>query len=85
MFLTDPERWVLKGAGNLLARIPEDARYSLDIDLLYQGGLDEAVLALREAARLDIGDHFRFEIATARKSATRGIIRTHLHRSRRSR
>lgn len=72
----DAERWVLKGAGALLARL-EVARHSQDIDLLYRPGsgshsahegcsgletaVDEAVGALRRAAGVDLGDHFRFE------------------------
>lgn len=65
VFLAEPDRWVLKGAGNLLARIPH-ARYSLDLDLLYTGELNAAVDALREAAGRDLGDHFRFDIGSAR-------------------
>jgi hypothetical protein len=72
----DADRWVLKGAGALLARLP-DARHSRDIDLAY-GIADgrrvdtdtrvavepgEADEALRSAADRDLGDFFRFEIA----------------------
>ncbi len=67
VFLAAPERWVLKGAGNLLARIPR-ARYSLDLDLLYEGELDAAVEGLRLAAAQDLRDHFRFEIGPARET-----------------
>jgi hypothetical protein len=69
----DAERWVLKGAGALLAPLPE-ARHSLDLDLAYtftpataadstaDAILAEAVSALHTAADRDLGDHFRFEI-----------------------
>lgn len=60
----DALRWVLKGAGALLARLPE-ARHSKDIDLYYTeraAGIEEATAALRAAADRDIGDHFRFEV-----------------------
>lgn len=66
VFLAAPERWVLKGAGNLLARLPH-ARYSLDLDLLYAGELDTAADALRDAARRNLGDHFRFEVGSPEK------------------
>lgn len=60
----DAERWVLKGAGALLARL-ERARHSLDIDLYYDeqsAAADDAVSALRLALDRDIGDHFQFEV-----------------------
>lgn len=66
VFLTDPDRWVLKGAGNLLARLA-GARYSLDLDLLFEGRLEAAAQALRAAVRRDLGDHFRFEVGPARE------------------
>lgn len=58
------ERWVLKGAGALLARL-ERARHSLDIDLYYaqqSAAADDAVSALRLALERDIGDHFQFDV-----------------------
>ena len=67
VFLATPTLWGLKGAGNLLARLPH-ARYSLDLDLLYEGELDAAVDALREAAARDLGHHFHFEIGTPRQT-----------------
>jgi hypothetical protein len=72
----EADRWVLKGAGALLARLP-DARHSRDIDLAYGVGgqqfvttgpradterVDVAAEALRLVAERDIGDFFRFEI-----------------------
>jgi hypothetical protein len=67
----DADHWVLKGAGALLARLPE-ARHSRDIDLAFtrrtttpvetQHLLDDAVTSLRTAIDTDLGDFFRFEI-----------------------
>ncbi len=48
VFTAHPERWILKGGGGLLARIPGQARHSLDIDLFYRGELDAAVSDLDE-------------------------------------
>lgn len=53
--------WVLKGGSGMLARIP-DARSTKDIDLFATGyTLDQALVALRGLASVDLGDHFRFE------------------------
>jgi hypothetical protein len=61
VFTADPDRWVLKGAAAMLARLPDAARHSKDVDLYSRrGGLSDAEQALREAAALDLGDHFRF-------------------------
>ena len=60
----DAERWVLKGAGALLARL-EKARHSKDIDLCYahdDAAADEALAGLSQALETDIGDHFVFEV-----------------------
>jgi hypothetical protein len=69
----DADRWILKGAGALLARLP-DARHSRDIDLAFTRSptprssdtaqpLDDATASLRTALDVDLGDHFRFEIS----------------------
>ncbi|MDQ2707796.1 MAG: nucleotidyl transferase AbiEii/AbiGii toxin family protein [Actinomycetota bacterium] len=61
----DADRWILKGGGVLLARLPI-ARHSNDIDLLYverAAAPDVAVTAPAKAIDRDLGDHFRFEIA----------------------
>lgn len=61
----DPDRWVLKGAGALLARL-ERARHSKDIDVYFaeqDADAAKAVEALRSALDRDIGDFFRFEVA----------------------
>jgi hypothetical protein len=58
------DRWVLKGAGALLARLAA-ARHSKDIDVLFEvsdADVDDAVEALLAALRDDLGDHFRFEV-----------------------
>lgn len=65
----DSQRWVLKGAGALLARLPQ-ARHSRDLDLAFlvvgnewvDDDPDEAVGSLRDAAECDLGGHFRFEV-----------------------
>jgi hypothetical protein len=67
VFSSDPERWVLKGATAILARLEGQARHTLDIDLYSPaGGLAEAEQALREAAATDLGDYFRFTLSPAR-------------------
>ncbi len=54
LFVREPERWVLKGATALLARLGGAARHTVDIDLYRPGErLAEAEAALRE---LDAGD-----------------------------
>ncbi len=58
------DRWVLKGAGALLARLAT-ARHSKDVDVFFNAtnaDIDDAVDALRAALRIDIGDHFDFDI-----------------------
>lgn len=70
----DRDRWVLKGATALLARLRGRARHSIDIDLFNQaGGLEDAEAALRTAAARDGGDYFRFELAPGRRIAEGGI------------
>jgi predicted nucleotidyltransferase component of viral defense system len=66
----DADRWVLKGATALLARLHGKARHSIDVDLYNrQGGLDDAEAALTAAAERDVGDHFRFSLAPGRRIA----------------
>jgi len=70
----DAQRWVLKGATALLARLGGEARHSVDIDLYDQSGvLDEAESALNTAAALDVGDQFRFVLAPGRHMVEQGI------------
>jgi hypothetical protein len=70
----DRDRWVLKGATALLARLEGEARHSVDIDLFDQSGdLSKAEAALRAAAARDVGDHFRFVLAPGRRLAEEGV------------
>lgn len=60
----DADRWVLKGAGALLARLAT-ARHSKDVDVFFNAtgaDADDAVDALQAALRIDLGDHFDFDI-----------------------
>lgn len=69
--------WLLKGGQALLVRYPAAARNSRDIDLLRPGraDLDEAADALEDAARLDLGDFFRFTPAGRTAHATGAEVR----------
>jgi hypothetical protein len=70
LFLSEPDRWVLKGATALLARLGGAARHTLDVDLYRPGErLAEAEAALRIAAASDLGDFFRFVLAPGRRVA----------------
>ncbi|RLE21447.1 MAG: hypothetical protein DRJ50_09215 [Actinobacteria bacterium] len=62
VFSHDPDRWVLKGATGLLARIPGQARHSMDIDLFFAGRIEAAIGALRDVVQVDRGDFFTFDI-----------------------
>lgn len=62
IFTYQPDLWVLKGAAGLLARLPGRARHSIDIDLYFGGRVEAALDALREAAALDLGDFFTFDV-----------------------
>ncbi len=57
--------WIVKGATALLAR-DIGVRATIDIDLYRRSALEVAEADLREAARRDIGDWFRFEIGPPR-------------------
>lgn len=70
VFLSEREAWVVKGATALLARLRGSARHTVDIDLYRRGaGLDEAEVALRAAASVDLGDFFRFAMSPGRRIA----------------
>lgn len=70
LFLSEPDRWVLKGATALLARLGGAARHTLDVDLYRPGErLAQAEAALRAAAASDLGDFFRFALAPGRRVA----------------
>ncbi len=65
VFASRPNQWILKGGGGLLARIPDQARHSMDIDLFYDGELSEAVAEIQDLAADDtFGDFFTFDILT---------------------
>lgn len=67
VFRADPERWMLKGATAMLARLQGVARHTVDIDLYNRlGGLSEAEAELRNAAALDLDDYFRFSLGPGR-------------------
>ena len=60
----EAEHWVLKGAGALLARLA-NARHSKDLDVFLSvndADAEGAVNVLRTALRLNLGDHFTFDI-----------------------
>ncbi len=68
VFSAEPERWVLKGATAMLARLRGQARHTLDIDLYSRAGdLADAERALRDAAAIDLDDYFRFTLNPARR------------------
>lgn len=58
------EGWVVKGATALLAR-DLGVRGTLDVDVFRQAAVGTAEAELREAAALDLGDWFQFEVGTA--------------------
>lgn len=61
IFTKDPERWILKGATALLARLGPRARHSLDLDLSSESSnLNDAEQAFRSAAETRLDDYFRF-------------------------
>ncbi|MQA85028.1 MAG: hypothetical protein GEV03_10485 [Streptosporangiales bacterium] len=63
--------WVVKGATALLAR-EIAARHTVDLDVYRATDRHQAERDLREAAELDIGDWFRFEIGPRRAIADAG-------------
>jgi hypothetical protein len=72
----DRDRWVLKGAAALLARLHGRTRHTLDVDLYREeSGPEEAEAALRDAAARDLGDFFRFTLSPGRPVAQAGAAR----------
>ena len=68
LFMAQGDRWVVKGGAALLLRLDPN-RTSNDIDLAYVAAAGEhavALKALREAAGVDVGDFFSFEIGEGR-------------------
>ncbi len=70
MFASGDSGWVLKGATGLLARIPNRARHSLDIDLMRRDDLREAIRLLQVLGhqRAD-NDFFTFDVQPQREPA----------------
>ena len=62
LFLDPNSTWVLKGGTGLLARVPQQARHTQDIDLHYRGEIERAEADLIAAANSDIGDFFSFDL-----------------------
>ena len=62
VFLLQPEEWVLKGGAGLLARIPEAARHSMDVDLYRATHVERIDDDLAAAGSHDLGDYFSFDI-----------------------
>ncbi len=70
LYLVD-NGWVVKGAIALLAR-EIGVRASKDIDVYRQGERELIEAELREAARLDLGDWFRFDVGATQASSDGG-------------
>jgi hypothetical protein len=73
LYLVD-EGWIVKGATALLAR-DIGVRGTLDIDLYREVAREIAMADLHEAAALDLGDWFRFEIGPPRALVDTGGVR----------
>jgi hypothetical protein len=74
LYLVD-QAWILKGAVALLAR-DIGVRASLDIDVYRAKASEVAEAELRDAAAVEIGDWFRFEIGPG--TAVAGAVATRL-------
>jgi len=73
LFTIDPNSWVLKGGGLLLARLPQQARHSLDLDMYYTKSIDKAVEQLRKSGNTQtFKDFFTFDI-TPGHQITKGM------------
>lgn len=62
IFLDPDSAWILKGGTGLLARVPQRARHTQDIDLYRRGEIDRAQDELAAAADADLDDFFSFDI-----------------------
>ncbi len=67
--------WILKGGGGLLARIPNQARHSMDLDLFYEGEFVDAIASLQNLGHRDLGDFFDFDVTLVRGTPMRDIRR----------
>jgi Nucleotidyl transferase AbiEii toxin, Type IV TA system len=72
IFANDPHDWVLKGGGGMLARIPQEARHSMDLDVYYNGNLHDALNRLKALTSLDGGDYFEFRLSERKTIGERG-------------
>ncbi len=57
-----PDTWILKGGLAMQLRLGIQSRTTMDIDLLHKGLSASICDSLVEAASLDIGDWFKFEV-----------------------
>ncbi len=74
VFTADPDRWVLKGATAMLARLDGIARHTRDVDLYNRiDTLRAAERELRSAAAIDLGDLFRFSIGPAKANINESV------------
>lgn len=72
LFSDSGHGWILKGGVSMIARLSV-ARHTADVDLVADADSpDAALVALREAAALDLGDFFSFRFAAAR-SLVQGV------------
>jgi len=67
--------WILKGGGGLLARIPDQARHSMDLDLFYEGEFVDAIESLQDLGHRDLGDFFDFDVTLVRGAPLTGVRR----------
>jgi len=72
VFHDDPHGWLIKGGQAMLVRYP-DARHSRDVDLVYSSddglNMNEAIVALRRAAAVDLNDYLRFDFLDCKQPA----------------
>jgi len=60
---TEPSPWLLKGGFALQLRFGDRSRTTKDLDLLQQKPGEETWQLLRDAADIDLGDWFEFQVA----------------------
>lgn len=67
--------WTLKGGAGLLARIPNQARHSMDLDLFYEGEFVDAIESLQNLGHRDLGDFFDFDVTVVSGTPMRDVRR----------
>ncbi len=67
--------WILKGGGGLLARFPDQARHSMDLNLFYEGEFIDAIESLQALGHRDLDDFFDFDITLVRGTPMRDVRR----------